>query len=186
MKERQRNAHPDPPPPDIFGRLAGRSGDDSNEGTLHDCLPNATPGFSDRADDRTRDVIGTTMPRGWTTEITLATSAAYCKPLLAGLGMCRRRAYIDTVNFEWDPRKADANLRKLNVDFADAANALEDEHAITIPDPASALEERFVTVGMDPLGRVLVVVYTWRSETIRLISARTATRREARQYGEWR
>jgi uncharacterized DUF497 family protein len=100
--------------------------------------------------------------------------------------MCRQRAYSNPVSFEWDPRKADANLRKHGVDFADASLALEDEHAITIPDPASALEERFVTVGMDPLGRVLVVVYTWRSETIRLISARKATRREARQYGEWR
>lgn len=100
--------------------------------------------------------------------------------------MCRHRAYIHRVSFEWDPRKADANLRKHGVDFADAALALEDEHAITIPDAASASEERLITLGMDPLGRVLVVVYTWRSETIRIISARKATRRETRQYGEWR
>ncbi len=100
--------------------------------------------------------------------------------------MYRQRAYNGIVSFEWDARKADANLRKHGVDFADAALALEDEHAITVPDAASASEERFITLGMDPLGRVLVVVYTWRSETIRLISARKATRREARQYGEWR
>ena len=100
--------------------------------------------------------------------------------------MCRQRAYNDLVSFEWDPRKADANLRKHGVDFADAALALEDDHAITIPDSASGSEERFMTLGMDPLGRVLVVVYTWRSEKIRLISARKATRRELRQYGDWR
>ena len=100
--------------------------------------------------------------------------------------MCRQRAYTDCVSFEWDRRKAEANLRKHGVDFADAAQVLEDVHAITIPDAASASEERFLTLGMDPLGRVLVVVYTWRSEKIRLISARKATSREARQYGEWR
>lgn len=100
--------------------------------------------------------------------------------------MYRQCAYHDLVSFEWDPKKAEANLRKHGVDFADAALALEDERAITIPDAASASEGRFITLGMDPLGRVLVVVYTWRSEKIRLISARTATRREARQYGEWR
>lgn len=88
------------------------------------------------------------------------------------------------MSFEWDPKKAEANLRKHGVDFADAALALEDEHAIMIPDVASASEGRCITMGMDPLGRVLVVVYTWRSEKIRLISARKATRREVRQYGE--
>ena len=51
--------------------------------------------------------------------------------------------------FEWDPKKADANLRKHGVDFADAALALEDEHAMTIGDVASASEERFMTLGVD-------------------------------------
>ena len=109
-----------------------------------------------------------------------------CRRLLAGLDIYRQRAYNDLVSFEWDARKADANLRKHGVDFADAALALEDDHAITVPDPASGSEERSITLGMDPIGRVLVVVYTWRSETVRLISARKATRREVRQYGEWR
>ena len=45
-------------------------------------------------------------------------------------------------------------------------------------------EERFVTVGTDALGRVLTVVYTWREERARLISARRATRREQREYEE--
>ena len=62
--------------------------------------------------------------------------------------------------------------------------ALEDELALTIRDSSSEEEEeeRWVTLGMDAYGRILVVVYTWRAETIRLISARLATQRERRQY----
>jgi uncharacterized protein len=97
-----------------------------------------------------------------------------------------QHAYSGLVSYEWDRDKAEANLRKHGVDFADAALALEDDHAITVPDEASTSEERFITLGMDPLGRVLVVVYTWRANTVRVISARQATRREARQYGELR
>jgi len=100
--------------------------------------------------------------------------------------MCIQRAYIGSVSFEWDSEKAEANLRKHGVDFADAALALEDDRAITLPDVVSTSEERLVTLAMDPFGRVLVVVYTWRADTIRLISARKATRREVRQYGELR
>jgi uncharacterized DUF497 family protein len=85
------------------------------------------------------------------------------------------------VELEWDQRKADANLRTHGVDFADAGTALHDDHAITIPDEESG-EERFVTTGMDALGRVLVIVYTWRAERARIISARSATPRERRQY----
>jgi uncharacterized protein len=84
--------------------------------------------------------------------------------------------------FEWDEEKAGANIRKHGVDFADAATVLTDENAITIPDPAADEEERFVTLGTDALGRVLVVVYAWRQDRIRLISARRATRRERRVY----
>jgi uncharacterized DUF497 family protein len=68
------------------------------------------------------------------------------------------------------------------VDFADAALALEDERALTIPDDATTTEQRFITLAMDPLGRLLVIVYAWRGERIRLISARKATRRERKQY----
>jgi len=59
---------------------------------------------------------------------------------------------------------------------------LHDEQAITISDEGSHVEDRFVTLGMDALGRVLVVVYTWRDDRPRLISARKATSRERRQY----
>jgi hypothetical protein len=54
--------------------------------------------------------------------------------------------------------------------------------ALTIPDDATTTEQRFVTLAMDPLGRLLVIVYAWRGERIRLISARRATRRERKQY----
>ncbi len=83
--------------------------------------------------------------------------------------------------FEWDPRKAAANLAKHGVRFADAVTALEDQQAITVPDE-SAGEERWVTLGMDGTGRVLVVVYTWRGENIRIISARSATPGETKNY----
>lgn len=85
---------------------------------------------------------------------------------------------------EWDPAKARANLTKHGVHFADAVSVLEDDLALTIRDPYSEDEERWITLGMDALGRVLVVVYTWRGETVRLISARQATPHERRQYEE--
>lgn len=87
------------------------------------------------------------------------------------------------MEFEWDPRKAAANLRKHGIDFADAGTVLYDEFAITVPEDR-ANEERFVTMGMDALSRVLVVVYTWRGDRARLISARQATKRERREYEE--
>lgn len=86
------------------------------------------------------------------------------------------------MEIEWDSRKAVANLHKHGVDFADAGTVLHDEQAVTISDEGSNEEDRFVTLGMDALGRVLVVVYTWREDRPRLISARKATRRERRQY----
>jgi len=75
---------------------------------------------------------------------------------------------------EWDPEKAEANRRKHGVDFADAATALSDEHALTRADDEPG-EERFLTLGMDALGRILLVVYSWRGDLIRLISARKAS-----------
>jgi len=82
---------------------------------------------------------------------------------------------------EWDPRKAAANVKKHRIDFADAATVLHDERAITIRDDDED-EERYVTIGLDALGRLLVVVSTWRDDRPRLISARRATPQERRQY----
>jgi uncharacterized DUF497 family protein len=87
------------------------------------------------------------------------------------------------VSFQWDPRKAASNLEKHGVDFADCVTVFDDPRALTTPDPHPD-EERFVTLALDALGRVLVVSWTQRDEEIRIISARKATRRELRQYEE--
>ena len=90
--------------------------------------------------------------------------------------------YGISMNYEWDTDKAQSNLKKHRVSFADAVSAFEDSAAITIEDVEQG-EERFVTIGMDCLGRILVVVYTWRSElSIRMISARKATKSEIKEY----
>lgn len=88
------------------------------------------------------------------------------------------------MDYEWDPEKARSNREKHGISFADAVVVLEDAFALTIPD-VHAEEERFITIGEDAFGQVLVVVYTYRSDDIiRIISARTATRRERRVYRE--
>lgn len=90
-------------------------------------------------------------------------------------------AYDTQVEFEWDCKKAISNLKKHGVDFADAVSVFEDAKAITVSDDY-ADEERFITIGKDPFGRILVVVYTWRKTRIRVISARKATAKEINQY----
>jgi uncharacterized protein len=85
------------------------------------------------------------------------------------------------VTYEWDPAKADANYRKHRIHFADAVAVFGDESALTIEDEHQD-ERRFVTLGIDAFARVLVVVYTWRGENIRLISARKAAASEREQY----
>ena len=89
--------------------------------------------------------------------------------------------YNVDVTYEWDKVKAQTNLAKHGISFADAVAVLEDGAALTIEDPDPD-EERLVTIGLDALGRVLAVVYTFRNDRIRLISARKATPRERRQY----
>jgi uncharacterized DUF497 family protein len=82
---------------------------------------------------------------------------------------------------EWDPRKAAANLLKHGVRFSEALTVLFDDLAVTAEDEDSD-ERRFVTVGVSAEGQILVVVYTWRGDGIRLISARRATPKERRAY----
>ena len=86
------------------------------------------------------------------------------------------------MDYNWDPRKAAENLRKHDVDFADAVIALEDENALTIED-SDHDEQRFKTLGMGPSLNILFVVHCERSEQrIRIISARKADRGETKQY----
>jgi uncharacterized DUF497 family protein len=85
------------------------------------------------------------------------------------------------VAFQWDPKKAKSNSKKHGLSFADAVSVFEDAEALTIDDPHPA-EQRFVTLGLDSLGRVLVVCWTQRGDDIRIYSARRATAGERRTY----
>jgi uncharacterized DUF497 family protein len=89
------------------------------------------------------------------------------------------------LRFEWDAEKARATRQKHGVPFEEAATVFGDPLSMTVHDPVhSETEERFITVGMSALGRVVVAVHTDRGDTIRLISARLATGRERRSYEE--
>ena len=87
--------------------------------------------------------------------------------------LCTFVHIIDPMSYEWDPNKAKSNYKKHRVKFADAVGVFEDEK-----------EDRFITIGMDFLSRILVVVYTFRDIVIRIISARKATARERKMYEE--
>jgi uncharacterized protein len=85
-------------------------------------------------------------------------------------------------DIEFDPAKARANVQKHGVSFGHAEQVLRDPFALTIEDPDEAEELRFVTIGTDALGRILVVVHTTRGERTRLISARRASKSETERY----
>jgi uncharacterized protein len=74
-----------------------------------------------------------------------------------------RNAYTCTGSYQWDSAKARANRAKHGISFADAVGVFEDPRASTLEDPHPD-EDRYVTLGMDFLGRVLVVSWTWRDE----------------------
>ncbi|KAF0109029.1 MAG: hypothetical protein FD146_73 [Anaerolineaceae bacterium] len=86
------------------------------------------------------------------------------------------------MTYQWDPRKAAGNLKKHGIEFADAVGVFEDEFALWQEDSADYGEERLVAVGRDFLGRLLVVVFTFRNNDIRIISARKATENERKTY----
>jgi len=87
------------------------------------------------------------------------------------------------MKFEWDPGKADRNLRKHGIAFAEASTVFGDPLAATIRDPShSDLELRYVTMGFSSTGNLLIVAHTGDGENVRLISARPATTQERRRY----
>ncbi len=88
------------------------------------------------------------------------------------------------MGFEWDEEsKAGINVRKHGVRMPEAIPVFDDPYAITITDDDShPSEQRFVTLGMGAAGRLLVVVYTWSGENIRIISARPAEVHEREEY----
>jgi len=90
------------------------------------------------------------------------------------------------LEFSWGPAKAKANLRKHRISFEEAVPVFSDENALVIPDPDhSDDEQRFVLLGLSWSLRILVVCHCYREDlnTIRLFSARKATKTESKQYG---
>ena len=89
------------------------------------------------------------------------------------------------MRFDWDSKKAEANLRKHGVSFDEAATVFLDAHAVSGPDPDHSVgEERYITFGYSRLGRLLAVCHTYRPGIIRIINARRVTRGERRLYEE--
>jgi len=87
------------------------------------------------------------------------------------------------LRFDWDPEKAASNEKKHGVAFSEAATAFGDPISITVPDPEhSSGEARFILLGLTYRGRLVVVAHTEASDSIRIISARPATRSERRSY----
>ena len=87
------------------------------------------------------------------------------------------------MDFEWDEAKAESNERKHDVTFVEAMTIFADPLSVTGYDPLHAVdEERFLTMGTSVDGQLLVVSHTDRGESIRIISAREATRRERKDY----
>ena len=83
--------------------------------------------------------------------------------------------------YEWDPAKAKSNQEEHGVDFADAVQVFDNPH-LNKEDTDAVGDQVFVALGMDNLGRLLVVVYTYRKDKMRLISARKATKKEGKEY----
>ncbi len=89
------------------------------------------------------------------------------------------------MEFSWDSDKAAANAEKHGVTFEEATTAFGDPLSITVHDPEHSEDEtRFVLVGQSFTGKLRVVVHSERESGIRVISAREATRRERRDYGQ--
>jgi len=89
------------------------------------------------------------------------------------------------VQFEWDPTKEASNVLNHGVSFTEAASIFGDPLAETVADPDHSTDEaRFITMGLTPSMRLLVVVHTDRGDRVRIISARPATRAEQKMYEE--
>jgi len=86
------------------------------------------------------------------------------------------------MNYQWDPVKSKTNVKKHGIEFADAVGVFDDADAITLEDMDSEGEQRFLSIGLDILGRIIVVAYTYRGDEVRVISARKATKQEVRIY----
>lgn len=95
-------------------------------------------------------------------------------------------AYNKEMSYTWNPKKAAGNFTKHGVRFADAVAVFEDESSLWLEDTRNYDEQRFAAIGMDHLNRILTVVFAFRGDHIRLISARQATKREKADYQQER
>jgi uncharacterized DUF497 family protein len=86
------------------------------------------------------------------------------------------------MEMRWDPQKAETNFRKHKIRLSDAESVLFDPMTLTIEDQIIDREQRYLSVGSDALGRILVIVYAFHRDTIRLNSARKATPKERKYY----
>ena len=84
----------------------------------------------------------------------------------------------------FDPDKNAENLRKHGLSLADGDGVLNDPLAVTVEDSSSEGEQRFVSIGMNTLGQLRIVVYTYRDEGVRIISVRKPEPTEVRAYEE--
>lgn len=91
------------------------------------------------------------------------------------------------MQFEWDDEKEKINIVKHGIDFTTAARVFKDENRLELYDEAhSDTEDRYITIGIiDGIAYLVMVVYTEREESIRLISARKATKQERRMYYDY-
>jgi uncharacterized DUF497 family protein len=89
---------------------------------------------------------------------------------------------VDRMDVEWDPAKAASNRSKHGISFSDVEPAFYDPFCQSMSDKISAGEERFLLLGSDALGRILTISYTNRGDSIRIISARLATKWERKDY----
>ena len=115
--------------------------------------------------------LGSTTATFWVT-VAAYVQSAYTSPM-------------SSIQFEWDPKKAQLNLRKHRVSFEDAQSVFSDERALLIDDPDHSEEEdRFVLLGLSQSLRLIVVVHCYRAEgqVIRIISARKADAEEQSIY----
>lgn len=96
---------------------------------------------------------------------------------------------MSDIKFEWDPNKATINSRKHGITFSEAQSVFYDEFARVILDPDSSIgENRFIIMGLSERHNMLVVCHCYRGEdeSIRIISARKAEKRERKQYEDFR
>jgi uncharacterized DUF497 family protein/predicted RNase H-like HicB family nuclease len=136
----------------------------------------ATGATVEEVESEIRDAIGFHI-EGSTTATFWVTVAAYVQSAYT--------SPMSSIQFEWDPKKAQLNLRKHRVSFEDAQSVFSDERALLIDDPDHSEEEdRFVLLGLSQSLRLLVVVHCYRAEgqVIRIISARKADAEEQSIY----